>query len=301
MKGLVFDIQKFALHDGPGIRTTVFLKGCGMRCLWCCNPESQRFKPTLRFVSERCTNCMKCLSSCNAAALYQKDGLLIINYATCTACGNCINECDQDALLIVGSTMSADDVLKEVFKDKAYFNHSGGGVTFSGGEPVEQLSFLLELLTKAKRAGLHTCVETAAYLPRDNYLDILPFVDLFCIDFKAEKSHYARLTGMGSGTVLSNLRMLHDKGAQIIVRCPIIPQLNDTEEHWREIASLSNELPHLKGIELLPYHEYGMHKYGQTGRKPFPIVSGTVQSGIALDWIRQIEAFGGINVFIDQP
>lgn len=268
MEGVVFDIQKFSLHDGPGIRTTVFLKGCPLRCRWCSNPESFEREVGLGYLEERCVACFSCVDACAFGALKAGDEGLLVDHAACTACGLCINECPEDALKLFGSTSSAEAILAEVGKDRAYYDHSGGGLTLSGGEVLSQAAFARELLQLAKGEGLHTCVETSGHGKQEDLEQLLPLVDLFLFDFKATGEDVHRsLTGVDGKRVLSNLEFLNDRGARIHLRCPLIPGLNDHEAHLQAIASLSRNMGAIERVELLPYHNFGEHKYRQLGMK----------------------------------
>ncbi len=268
MKGSIFDIQASALHDGPGIRTTVFLKGCPLRCHWCCNPESFHREPTLSWNPEKCTGCLSCTAFCESGALSAREGKLVVQHKLCTGCGKCIGECPEETLKLYGYKEEVDGIVRLVARDKAYFDRSGGGITLSGGEAMMQVSFSLELLQASKKQGLHTCMETSGYARQEDFAKVLPFTDLFLFDYKASgEERHMELTGKSNKLILENLEFLNRSGANIILRCPLIPGVNDTDKHLEAITRISNTMDQIREVELLPYHNYGEHKWEQTGRK----------------------------------
>jgi glycyl-radical enzyme activating protein len=266
--GTVFDVQRASMHDGPGIRTTVFLKGCPLRCAWCHNPESQAACPQLSFDAERCLGCRECVAAC-AAGVHHFDewGRHLVEFDRCGTRGGCVRACTAGALRIYGETQSVGAVLGEVEKDMAYYRTSGGGLTLSGGEPTMQERFCLSLLRAARRREIHTCIETCGISSQATYEQMLPFTNLFLFDYKAtgENQHLA-LTGASTHSILENLRWLHNQGAHIVLRCPIIPHVNDDIDHLGAIAGLKRDLPRLLGVELLSYHNAGASKYERIGR-----------------------------------
>ena len=267
IRGRVFDLQRFSLHDGPGIRTTVFFKGCPLRCLWCGNPESIAFEPLLSYLPETCIACGDCLPACSPQALSTgADGPVRLNRARCTDCGLCAPCCDAKALEMVGRDASADEVLAVVLRDRDYYARSGGGLTLSGGEPLRQPEFAEALLYAAKVEGLHCCVETSGYGPWDVLDRLRPLVDQWLYDYKeTDPRLHARFTGVWNSQILANLRRLHDAGAKILLRCPMIPQHNARREHLDGIAALAGRLPQLEGIELLPYYDLWRAKLKRFG------------------------------------
>jgi len=228
-KGIVFDIQQGGMHDGPGIRTVVFLKGCPLRCVWCHNAESicPDIQPDLKTPGK-----------------------------------------------MFGRQMSVDEVMNVVEKDRAYYEASGGGLTLSGGEPMLQFEFTKALLMAARERGIRTCLDTSGWAAAEQFFELLPFVDLFHFDYKAtDPQNHLDWTGVPIGPIVSNLRKLDEKGANIVLRCPIIPGLNDNKEHFRTIASLAAEMPRLK-IDILPYHNMGRDKWERSGQKdPLPLLN----------------------------
>jgi pyruvate formate lyase activating enzyme len=209
MTGTIFDIQRFALHDGPGIRTTVFLKGCPLSCTWCCNPESQNPSPQLGYDEDKCTHCLKCTVVCPTGALTAKDSRLTVDFSLCNACGKCVGECPESALKIYGYEADSEDVMQQVVRDKEYFDNSGGGLTISGGDPLFQPEFTIELLKKAKALNINTCIETSAFASKDVFEKLLPLVDFFYIDYKITgNNRHKDYTGIPPKQVLSNIDFL---------------------------------------------------------------------------------------------
>lgn len=295
--GIVFDIQKFALDDGPGIRTVLFLKGCTLRCAWCCNPESHRRYPELGFHVTRCNNCGDCLAVCPEKALSPGEKAILVDFEKCTACGKCTQVCPKNALRMFGRTVTAEEMIAEVIKDEAFFKNSGGGLTLSGGEALVQLDFATSLLKLAKEKGLHTCIETAGNVPQSSFAQVLPFVDRFLFDYKQTNPElHKKWTGATNELLLSNFDFLYQSGAEIVMRCPIIPTANETDEHFRGIVAMSQKYPNLKGVEVMPYHEYGVDKYLQIGRKPFRVEAGTATKQQKLAWRKKLVQLGCKNL-----
>ena len=266
VKGTIFNIQRFCVNDGPGIRTTVFLKGCPLSCVWCHNPESQRFEPEILFYKDKCTGCGRC--KCVTAA--DRDFV-----------------CFNGAKEICGKTVSANEVTAEVLKDKPFYKNSGGGVTLSGGEPLAQYDFSLELLKKAKENGIHTAIETCGYAEKSKILEIAKYVDLFLFDCKeTDPELHKEYTGFDNKIILENLKALSDAGSKIILRCPIIPGFNDRAEHFKGISETAEKFIGIEHIEIEPFHPLGESKYSALGREVADI---PVPSGKTVDkWIKQI-------------
>lgn len=270
----VFDIQKFALQDGPGIRTTVFLKGCPLDCLWCHNPESKSMKPQLGFIEKNCVMCGRCqeICSCKVHSIVSHDMDNLQNYthnidfSKCISCGRCVEECLSGALKIFGKKMTSDEIMETVIKDKDFFERSGGGLTVSGGEPMMQFEGLLELLQKAKVQGLHTCLDTSGFAKTENYKEIAPYVDLFLFDYKiTDGEEHKKYTGVDNPLILNNLKYLSDYGSEIYLRCPIIPGINDNDAHYKAISALSQKFAGIKQVNLMMYHDMAKGKSSQLG------------------------------------
>lgn len=265
--GLVFDIQRFSIHDGPGIRTTVFLKGCPLRCLWCSNPESIDPKPQLSYMAERCIACGECVKVCKPQAIAQQaTGKAVVDRSRCTNCGDCPPVCDPKALEMSGREVDADEVIDIVLRDRDYYQQSGGGLTLSGGDPLFQPDFAEELLHAAKNRGIHCCVETSGYAAAEVFERLRLVVDLWLFDYKETDPHrHAKFTGRELQTILERLQQLHDTGANILLRCPMIPDHNARQEHLDGIVALARRLPKLKGVELLPYFDLWRGKLKRFG------------------------------------
>lgn len=292
--GIVFDIQRCSLHDGPGIRTTVFVKGCQLNCLWCHNPESVSFKPQLSYNENQCVNCLACVRACEFDAhLIDSHGHHMIDFAKCAACGNCVDGCQGNALRIIGGETETDEVMKTVVRDRAFYERSGGGLTISGGEPMMQKTFTKELLTKAKTEGIHTCIETNLAVSQDWYKEIIPFVDLFLCDYKAtDPELHERLTGQRNEQILENLDYLYQQGKPIVLRCPMIPGVNDSNDHLQAIAHLCQQYPDFRGVELMAYHNLGVAKSGHIGEDaPLPDVKPATKE-MQEAWISRLHELG---------
>ena len=268
MTGLVFNIQKFSIHDGPGIRTTVFLKGCPLRCLWCHNPEGLEKASEIEFEPTKCIGCRACVPACpKSCHRFGEDGAHQFDRASCVRCGTCVDACLPGSLKRVGVETSVEDALNKVLADKIFYETSGGGMTVSGGEPFFQPEFTIALLRAAKAEGLHTAVETSGFCSRDTILSALPYVDLFLYDYKATGDElHKRLTGVPQSPILANLKEVSDGGGTIVLRCPIVPGANDTEEHFAAIAALMESTPGIESADLEPYHPLGTGKAPKIGK-----------------------------------
>lgn len=294
MKAIVFNIQRFCVNDGPGIRTSVFLKGCMLRCLWCHNPESQSPKPVLSLAQQLCVGCGECLRTCDLH--HFSDGNHLIDRSQCKACGRCADVCGG-ALEILGREMSAEEVLAEVLRDEPFYRTSGGGLTITGGDPLFRPAFTLRLLQLAKEKGLHTCMETSGCAPWETVEAVAQYTDLFLWDVKeSDPVRHKQFTGADNALILDNLRRLDALGAQTVLRCPIIPGYNDRADHFEAIAALANSLRHVQRIDVEPYHPLGESKSAAIGQTP-------VLSGIAMpsdsqisEWLSAIAAHTSIPV-----
>ncbi|HZY41134.1 MAG TPA: glycyl-radical enzyme activating protein [Anaerolineae bacterium] len=260
--GLVFDIRKYSIHDGPGIRTTVFFKGCPLSCWWCHNPESQSPTIEMSLRDSRCIRCGACVDACPHGAVTWINGEPITDRARCERCATCATICYADAREPIGRDMTVAEVMAEIETDVAFYDQSGGGVTFSGGEPLLQRDFLLELLRACKAKDIHTAVDTSGFATWSTLDRIRRHVDLFLYDLKLmDDDRHHEYTGVSNRSILSNLQALSDCGHNIIIRVPIIPGINDDDETIRQIADFTRTLPHVQGVDILPYHHIAVDKY----------------------------------------
>jgi pyruvate formate lyase activating enzyme len=293
----VFNVQKFCVNDGPGIRTTVFIKGCPLNCLWCHNPESKNIKPELLFRADKCTLCGRCVPACPQGCHEVTAEGHVFNREKCISCGKCTDTCFADALEIAGKEWTADEVIKEVMKDEAFYKNSGGGMTLSGGEPMLSFDFTMELLKKGKEKGLHICMETCGFADSEKYKAVAPYVDIFLWDYKITNSEeHKKYTGVPNDLILKNLFMLDEMGAKTILRCPIIPTVNDTEEHFSGIADTANKLKNIIEVNVEPYHPLGKGKSEQLG-KEYALTDLTFPEKEKVEgWIAEIASKTNITV-----
>lgn len=288
-KGLLFNIQKFCVNDGPGIRTTVFFKGCPLRCKWCHNPESHLYKSELLYDADNCIQCGRCGSVCLQNA-HSFEGVHRIDRDKCLSCGACTDECCSNAIELAGKEMSIQEVMTEVIKDKVFYDNSGGGLTLSGGEPLMQCEFAYELLKQAKQNGIHTCIETCGFAKTEDILKIAKFTDIFLYDWKlTNDGQHKEYTGVSNGPILDNLKALDAIGTNIILRCPIIPNINDNEAHFQGIANIANSFKSIFAIEIEPYHSLGNAKYVKLGNTDAIHCYSIPSKGQVEDWIAQIQ------------
>lgn len=262
-EGIVTNIQRFSIHDGPGIRTTVFVKGCNLRCFWCHNPEAIRPQPEIQFFPERCIGCQVCAETCvRAGHHFDEAGVHHYARSRCIGCGACAEICYAQALVLVGKRVSVDAVMAEIRADAAFYASSGGGVTVSGGEPLLQVEFTHDLLAACRAEGIHTAIETAANVAWERIAGLLPVVDLVMMDIKHMDSTVHRdATGVPNERILANARRLGEQPQPLIVRTPIVPGVNDTPADVAAIADFVAGLPNLLYYELLPYHPMAKSKY----------------------------------------
>lgn len=265
-RGLIFNLQKFSLHDGPGIRTTVFFKGCPLSCRWCHNLESQGPGREPLVTIERCSGCGSCVAACPEQAIRLVQGKAATERTLCRSCGSCAVYCPENGREICGREMRVAEVLAEVVQDRVFYDRSGGGVTFSGGEAMAQVEFLAAALTACKGEGLHTVVDTSGWVPWNNFEKILGLTDLFLFDLKLmDDAAHRRFTGVSNRLILENLRRLSAATEAIFIRFPVIPTINDGAENVRALIALLREL-RFRQINLLPYHELGRGKAARLGR-----------------------------------
>lgn len=265
-KGKIINIMKYSIHDGPGIRTTVFFKGCPLNCQWCHNPESQSFGQELMYRPDRCIGCGQCLETCPNGAIVSMSGKLEYLRDQCQVCGACCKVCHAGVRELVEKTMSVSEVMAEIEKDLVFYDESGGGVTFSGGEAVMQPVFLLEMLKECRKKEIHTAVETCGYVNLEFLQTISDYVDLFMYDLKLMDSQkHQRVTGVPNERILENLSWLAEHHPKVIVRVPVIPGINDEEENLHQIGDFVASLKQVLELHLLPYHKAGVDKYQRLG------------------------------------
>uniref|UniRef100_A0A7C2K2L7 Glycyl-radical enzyme activating protein n=1 Tax=candidate division WOR-3 bacterium TaxID=2052148 RepID=A0A7C2K2L7_UNCW3 len=276
IRGMIFNIQRYSIHDGPGIRTTVFMKKCPLRCFWCQNPESQNERVELFFYQDKCTGCGRCVEICTQKAIEIYEGVARTNRERCKGpdkCGKCVEVCPNAARSIIGRMMSANEVFQEVKKDMIFYEASGGGVTLSGGEPLAQAEFAEAILKLCKEVGLHTAIDTCGYAKWENIEKVFKYVDLVLFDFKhMDPFEHQKGTGVPNYLILENAKRIHrELKIPLVARIPIIPGYNDSEYNLVSIAKfIVTELDASVKVNLLPYHNLGIAKYIQLEREKIP-------------------------------
>ncbi len=263
----VSEIQRFCVHDGPGIRTTVFFQGCPLRCKWCQNPETISPKPVVLYNRSLCAGCGSCLERCPYGAVrVGLDGTVTTDAEKCTRCGECCKECWFTARKMSSRLYTVDELFAEVVKDESVFRHSGGGITISGGEPLLHEEFNLQLLRRCREAGFTTAVETASLVPKQTILNFVPLVDTFLCDLKLfTREKHMEWTGMPNEIILDNLRTVTDVHPNVVIRVPLIPGVNDTDEEFGAMMRFAASLRHINSVHLLPFHQLGAGKYELAG------------------------------------
>ena len=296
--GTIFNIQKFCLHDGDGIRTNVFLKGCPLRCIWCHNPEGLEKTPSLSFSPSRCTACGRCLPGCPARRI--EGGKIVIDRSLCTVCGKCAKACLNGACEVMGREATVDEIMTDVLKDKMFYDRSGGGITLSGGEPSYQPEFSLELLERSKEAGIGIAVETCGAGPRSFYEKAADLGTTFLFDLKCmDPERHKKFTGADNRYILDTLEYLFSRGADVIVRMPLIPGVNDTDEDIDELASyLKTHEGKYRYAEIMPYHSLGVGKTRKLGGEPAHEADGAT-SDDKERWMMKFEE-NGVDVRISE-
>ncbi len=295
--GTVLDIERFSVHDGKGIRTVVFLKGCPLKCEWCANPESQQLRAQVGFFKEKCVACMKCADICPNGSLFREQGRL--DFKNCTGCMKCVDVCYNEARIQYGKRMSAAEVVEIVKRDKVFYDNSGGGVTLSGGEMSMQHNFALEILKGCRKAGIHTAVETCGYSPWEPFSKILEYVDLLLYDIKNMDSKlHKEKTGVFNALILENASKAAPLVEEMIIRYPVIPEFNDSLENALALARyIKAKLPGVTRVDLLPYHSMGESKCERIG-KLYPFKSGAEINSENVQRIYELLSSQGLDVSI---
>ncbi len=264
--GLIFNIQKYSLNDGPGIRTTVFLKGCPLRCAWCHNPEGILHRREIVVIRNRCVGCGECRRACRFGDAVGGTGPLPARLEQCDQCGECVTACPTGARQMIGRTASVEDVMQEVLRDRVFYDSSGGGVTFSGGEPLMQPEFLLALLRSCRDEGIHTVLDTTGFGCGEHLLAAAAYAELVLYDLKAFRvDRHQALTGVSNRSILENLKSLDRIHHDIWIRLPVVPGFNDDLENLKQIADFVAQMSHITLVNLLPFHRTGLHKYERLG------------------------------------
>ncbi|WED22564.1 glycyl-radical enzyme activating protein [Vibrio sp. JC009] len=263
---LISNIQRFSLDDGPGIRTTIFFKGCNLRCAWCHNPETIGSLPTLQFIASNCTSCGNCSPVCTQKAHKTEGYVHSFDRTKCIGCGDCVESCAQDALELIGKSYSPGKLFTEIVKDRHYYSTSGGGVTFSGGEAALQVDFILEVAKLCKAEGISMVLDTAGNVPFKSIEKLLPYISLFLYDLKCiDSEKHKRWTKVDNRRIIRNLQLIDQSKAKYVVRIPVIPNFNTSVEEHSRIAQFVATLSNPSQVQLLPYHSYGAGKYEAIG------------------------------------
>ena len=294
-RGLIFDIQGYSIHDGPGIRTTVFLKGCSLRCVWCQNPESHSPLPELLFAADRCEGCGRCVPACPERAIHMQGSVSITDRRLCKGAGACARECPNDARAVIGRWTTADEVFQQVAADSIFYQDSGGGVTLSGGEPLAQPEFSTDILRRCKEAGFHTALDTCGHAPWPVLEQVLRYVDLVLYDFKhVDATEHRRLTGVSHDLILENARRIHrELSIPLVARIALVPGLNDSPENLDGTARfIAEELSLAVPVHLLPYHRLGEGKWERMGRAGERAVITAPGDTHAAGCVKRFEAHG---------
>jgi len=298
--GTIFDIKRFAVHDGPGIRTTVFLKGCPLRCPWCHNPESQAFSPTVLYRHNLCVACGRCVDICPNGALRLTDNGVKRDFSLCTNCGTCTEVCLSGAMEQVGRRISSEELISEIERDIPFFDESGGGVTFSGGEPLAQPDFLNEMLELCAEREIHRTVDTCGFADPTILATIAVKTDLFLFDIKIIDAEVHReVTGQGNGRILENLRWLCDSGCRVEVRIPVIPAMTDGRANIEAAGALLSSLATPPAVRLLPFHPSALEKYKRFGMEVPSGYGGTQPSAADMRRVARLLETWGLKVMSD--
>jgi len=299
VQGLIFDIKRFAVHDGPGIRTTVFMKGCPLRCHWCHNPEGIGRERELMFFAYKCLACRTCAGVCPAGAITFAGSGQRLDRKKCTGCAMCSEVCPSGALQSVGRSIGLAELIDELERDILLYDNSGGGVTFSGGEPLLQHAFLREALKECRERGLHTALDTSGYAPEDVLAAVMNYVDVFLFDLKlADREEHLKYTGVSNEPIKKNLRLLVEagRGGDIVLRLPVIPGVTDTEKNIAGLLELIGTLKNITRIDLLPFHDV-REKYQRLG-KEYKMPAGGAPAPEKMRHIKECFEKAGLTVKI---
>ena len=290
MNGTILNIQRFCTDDGPGIRTTVFLKGCPLKCLWCHNPETQSRRLEITYNAKKCTSCLACAAACPNGCHSFDGGKHSVDRDACIGCGACAAQCPTGAIELCGASMLADEAFETVKRDKIFYETSGGGVTVSGGEPLFQPEFTSALLKTCKENGIHTAIETCGFASEGALLSVLEYCDLVLFDIKETDEELHKLyTGAPLKPILRNLSIINAKKIPFIIRAPIIPTLNDRESHFKALRELRDSMEYCRGIEIMPYHEIGSYKYELLSKDYSCADISAPSKETSDDWKRMVE------------
>lgn len=265
--GLISIVQKYSTKDGPGIRSTVFFKGCPLGCLWCSNPELIRSHPDLLYTREKCARCGTCIEACPRDALsFGEEGFIVIIRAACDGCGNCVKACPNGALELIGKLVTVDELVTDLLKDRVFCQTSGGGVTFSGGEPLWQSGFVTQVARRMKEEGIHTALDTAGDVSWCHFDEVLDYIDLVLFDIKlAGREPHRQFTGRENDLILANAQLLSQRGVPMHIRLVMIPGINDSAARLRARMEIVSSLKSVQQVDILPYHRYGAGKYARLG------------------------------------
>jgi pyruvate formate lyase activating enzyme len=297
-EGIIFNIQRYSIHDGPGIRSTVFLKGCPLKCKWCSNPESINPYPEIFFRKEKCNQCGKCLDACKPQAITFFENSIRIDRSKCDLCMVCEEICSFGAINHTGQKITVNEVVREVMRDELFYNNSGGGVTLSGGEPLYQIEFTLSLLKEFKKKSLHTIIDTTGYAKSEDLDRVLDYIDLILFDIKhLDQEIHQKETGVKNDLILKNFEKILERGIKVWVRVPVIPDFNDNNDYIDNLAKFLSKRP-IEKISLLKYHEWGKHKYKYLD-KIYPLNDMEFVSDEKMEKFKKIMESYGLKVTID--
>ena len=290
---LVLKISRMTTHNGPGLRSLVMFKGCPLRCMWCSTPESQKFQPEISLEIKRCIKCDRCITACPLNAISRMEDGISINRIVCNNCGECTRVCIPEAIKLLGQEMTVEEIVGEIEKDRVFYNHSGGGLTISGGEPLLQLGFTMELLKACAQGHISVGADTCGHVPWADVEQVLPYVDFFLWDIKhMDPEKHLELTGVSNDLILSNIQAVSDRGGTIYIRIPVIPGYNDSEENIRATCKFASSRLSVVEVDLLPVHHLGRARYENLGRS-YPLDHVSLISDESMqDMKRLVESYG---------